>query len=469
MKTKLFLFSLVVFCTLFSRTDFILSVMTLPDDSTLKEPEFYPRGIQNTAELTTFFNKLKALQSTKQGKVNVVHIGDSHIQGDVMTAVCRQNLQKTFGNGGRGLVFPFTLAHTNGSPDVRFASNVKWNNHKNILPINGSAVGVSGIALSTKSRSMRLSLLVKNKDYFFNSIKVITPNNVPLFERVGEVEKSQVVKVVPKKIFHTIKKGEALSTIADRYNVSVSQLKKANKLTTNKITAGKSLKIPTAQTQDKTVVQTKYHSIPLEQNDEFHFYESEKELDRFELLPNQEADVFTLNGVVLEKATPGLLYHNIGVNGAKFSDYNKYPMFFEQLKTLQPDLVIVSLGTNESYGKISSLHYLKEVQAFLLHTRNQCPKAAILIITPPPSYLPHHKQNIFVDEYSSSLINYAQLGHYAVWDMFQVFGGMTGVKANYQSGLMNPDRVHYTTAGYQWQGKMLTKVLLDAYKEFTKN
>jgi LysM repeat protein/lysophospholipase L1-like esterase len=469
MKTKLFVFSLVVFCTIFSSYEYIPSVMTLNDETTLNEPEFYPRGIQNTAELTTFLNKLKALQNTKEGKVNVVHIGDSHIQGDVMTAVCRQNLQKSFGNGGRGLVFPFTLAHTNGSPDVRFSSNVKWNNHKNILPINGSPVGLSGIALSSKSKSLRLSLLVKNKDYFFNTIKVITPNNSPMFERVGEVEKNEVVKVVPKKIIHTIKKGEVLSTIADQYNVSVSMLKKANKLSSNKITAGKSLKIPTTQTQDKTVVKTKYHSIPLEQNEGFHFFESEKAMDRFEFLPNQEADAYSLNGVVLENTTPGILYHNIGVNGAKFSDYNKYPMFFEQLKALQPDLVIVSLGTNESYGKISPLQYLKDVQTFLLKVRTQSPEADILIITPPPSYLPHHKQNIFVDEYSTSLINYAQLGQYAVWDMFQVFGGMTGVRANYQSGLMSPDRVHYTTAGYQWQGKMLTKVLLDAYKEFNKN
>jgi inner membrane protein involved in colicin E2 resistance len=32
------------------------------------DPEFYPRGIQNTERLTTFFTKLKVLQSTQKGK-----------------------------------------------------------------------------------------------------------------------------------------------------------------------------------------------------------------------------------------------------------------------------------------------------------------------------------------------------------------------------------------------------------------
>ena len=70
-------------------------------------------------------------------------------------------------------------------------------------------------------------------------------------------------------------------------------------------------------------------------------------------MPNEEAPLYALNGVVLESNNPGIIYHNIGVNGAKYSDYNKYPLFFDQLKALQPDLIIVSLGTNESYGKIA--------------------------------------------------------------------------------------------------------------------
>ena len=453
---------------MFSQNTLLPVLMSISSVNEMVDPEFYPRGIQNTERLTTFFTKLKVLQSTQKGKLNIVHIGDSHIQGDVMTAVCRNNLQKNFGNAGRGLVFPYTLAHTNGSPDVRFSSNVKWTNHRNILPVNGSPVGISGISLTSKSKSLRLTLQVKNKDYFFNTLKIITPNNESLFERAGEVEKTVTIKTVPKKVVHTIKKGETLSTIADHYNVSTAKLKKENKLTSTKITAGKTLKIPTNQTSEKSVVKTKYHSESFEEDMNYHFFESEKPLDRFVLLPNEEAPLYALNGVVLESNNPGIIYHNIGVNGAKYSDYNKYPLFFNQLKALQPDLIIVSLGTNESYGKIAPLDYLRQVQEFLLKVRTQNPEADVLIITPPPSFLPHHRLNTFVDEYAKSLVSYATLGQYAVWDLFQTLGGMHGVSKIYGKGLMNSDRVHYTTNGYQLQGNMLSNVLLNAFKEFNK-
>lgn len=453
---------------MFSNNVYLPVLMSLSTVDEIIDSEFYPRGIQNTERLATFFSKLKALQSTQKGKLNIVHIGDSHIQGDIMTAVCRYNLQKNFGNAGRGLVFPYTLANTNGSPDVRFSSNVKWTNHRNILPLNGSPVGLSGISLTSKSKSLRLTLQVKNKDYFFTTLKVITPNNESLFERTGEVEKIVTLKNVPKKIVHTIKKGETLSTIADHYNISTANLKKENKLTSSKITAGKTLKIPTNQTSEKSVVSTKYHSEAFEEETNYHFFTAEKPLDRFVLLPNKEVSSYALNGVVLENNNTGIIYHSIGVNGAKYSDYNKYPLFFEQLKALQPDLIIVSLGTNESYGKIKPLDYLKQVQEFLLKVRAQNPEADVLIITPPPSFLPHHHLNTYVDDYAKSLVGYAALGQYAVWDLFQTLGGMHGVSKIYGQGLMNPDRVHYTVKGYQLQGNMLSNVLLNAFEEFNK-
>lgn len=468
MKTKITFIFLFLCLKMFSQNTFLPVLMSLSTVNEMVDPEFYPRGIQNTDRLASFFTKLKGLQNSQKGKVNIVHIGDSHIQGDVMTAVCRNNLQKSFGNAGRGLVFPYTLANTNGSPDVRFSSNVKWLNHRNILPLNGSPVGLSGIALTSKSKSLRLSMQVKNKDFFFTTLKVITPHNESLFERAGEIEKTVTIKTVPKKIVHTIKKGETLSVIAAHYNVSTAQIKKENKLSSTKITAGKKLKIPTTQTSEKSVVSNHYHSALFEKQSTCHFFESEKPLDRFVFLPNKEKSLYALNGVVLENNASGILYHNIGVNGAKYSDYNKYPLFFEQLKALQPDLIIVSLGTNESYGKITPLDYLRQVQEFLLKVRTQNPEADVLIVTPPPSFLPHHRLNTFVDEYAKSLVSYAALGHYAVWDLFQTLGGMHGVSKIYGKGLMSPDRVHYTTNGYQLQGNMLSNVLLNAFKEFNK-
>lgn len=439
--------------------------MTITDNAS-SGPELIPQGIQNKQELDAFFSQLKQLQQTKKGKINIVHIGDSHIQGDVMTGVCRTQLQEVFGNGGRGLVFPHTLAHTNGALDVRFSSNVKWNSYRNILPVNSSPVGLSGIALTTASKSLRLSLQIKDQNDFFTRIKVITPNNERLFDLAGEIEKKNIVKTVPLKKTHTIKKGETLSEIANQYQTTVARLKKDNRLTGTKITAGKTLKIASDKTVEKTVVSTVYNSNPFIEANSYHYYDFVKPMQKVVLLPNKEKKAVTLSGIVLENDAYGILYHNIGVNGAKFSDYTKYPMFFEQLKSLEPNLIIVSMGTNESYGKVNSLEYMKQVQAFLLHLKEQNPEASVLLITPPPSYLPHHKPNTFVDEYSKSLLSYAPLGKYAVWDLFQILGGIYGVNTNFNKGLMQPDRVHYTTKGYQMQGEMLTRALMEAYNDY---
>jgi LysM repeat protein len=44
---------------------------------------------------------------------------------------------------------------------------------------------------------------------------------------------------------HTVGKGQTLSHIAERYNVSVTKLRSANRLRGNSVKAGQVLKIPT--------------------------------------------------------------------------------------------------------------------------------------------------------------------------------------------------------------------------------
>ncbi len=51
----------------------------------------------------------------------------------------------------------------------------------------------------------------------------------------------------PKNVSHTIKSGETLSTIARKYGVSVAQLKQANGLKSDAISAGKTLTVPGAK------------------------------------------------------------------------------------------------------------------------------------------------------------------------------------------------------------------------------
>ena len=425
-------------------------------------------GIQNVTEITSFLAKLKRLKNDKAGKINIVHIGDSHIQADVMTNEIRENLQSFFGNGGRGFVFPHNLAKTNGSSDIRFSSNVVWKSYRNIYPEQGDAIGLSGILLSTKSKKVVLQLNAKEIGNTFNTIKVITPNNRNLFEVATTKEQIVVKAVTPKVVVHKIKKGETISEIAEKYSLSISQVKRANGLKSDRITFGKTLKIPTNETTSVDKATSSFKAIPLLSTKNFHYYQTAEALKTIYLLPNKEEQDYVLSGVILENDKHGLLYHNLGVNGAKFSDYNKYPLFFEQLKGLQPDLIVVSFGTNESYGKLTNAEYMQQLELFVQNCKRSNPDAPILVLTPPPSFLANHKLNTIVDGYCKELKKAAVKNQYSFYDFYSLLGGMNGVEHNFRSGIIAADRVHYTVKGYQLQGKLVSDEIMKSFHNYNK-
>jgi LysM repeat protein/lysophospholipase L1-like esterase len=431
-------------------------------------PVFIPEnGIQNNKAILAFYQKLwdleKSGNSTPSKKINIVHIGDSHIQADLHTNKIRRNLQAVFGNGGRGLIFPHNLARTNGSWDIRFSSNQGWQNYRNVSVPNGSLIGLSGIALSTKSNDFAIELNTKEPANDFNTIKIVTPKNRNSFD-VAIAKKTIVLESdVPKKIIHKIKSGEAISIIADKYNVSIAAIKKANGLRSNTIRAGKTLKIPTREMQKKSIERSNFIPLEMLSDASSHYYTSEKSLDRIYLLPNKSENDFVLNGVILENDKSGIEYHNIGVNGAKLSDYNKYPMFFEQLQSLKPDLVVIALGTNESFDKMNAENYMEQLDIFAESIRAQNPNTVILVVTPPPSLFKRKYPNIFAADYAAKILRDAETKNYAVWDLYSQFGGLYGVGRNYAKGLIGGDRVHYTKAGYEKQGDLLSEAILKDY------
>lgn len=69
-----------------------------------------------------------------------------------------------------------------------------------------------------------------------------TPSKQQTASKTQSASKTQAAPKVAST--HTIKKGETLSTIASKYGVSVTALKNANGMKSDKISAGKTLKIP---------------------------------------------------------------------------------------------------------------------------------------------------------------------------------------------------------------------------------
>jgi len=465
---------IILFCfLLFSTNDkaqktdslSIAKNMTHKIDSTAID-SFENNHIYNAKVLEDFFEKLEKNERHNNQKINIVHIGDSHIQGDLMTNEIRKNLQRKFGNAGRGLVFPYQLAKTNGSYNERFYSNRTWESYRNIHPVKNKPVGLTGIGLWRDTGGFAVEMNVKDPAYKFNSIHIITPQNQYMFDLAIGSQTKTIQTTERKIIKHKIKKGEAISTIADKYNISIADIKRENQLKSNNIRAGRTLKILTNETKPKNITSSEFVPLDLESDSFSHYYNSDKALDKIYLIPNKNASEFELNGLVLEKDAPGLIYSSIGVNGAKFSDYNKYPLFFEQLKALHSDLLVFSLGTNESYDHMQDDAYIKELRKFIKNIKEQNKNVSILVMTPPPSLLKARKPNVYVRDYAKSIKEIASTDGFAVWDLYEELGGFDGIRNLKAAGLIGPDYVHYSKKGYEKQGNLFTQAFLKAYDNF---
>ena len=426
----------------------------------------YPNEILGEGHLKGFYKKLSQLEKKKKGTLSIVHIGDSHIQADLLTGKLRTLFQSQFGNAGLGFTFPYKLAKTNGNQFVRYSSNVSWDGYRNIFPINGSSIGLSGIALTTNQKDFALELEVRDPSYKFTKLKVFSPEKQPVFDVAISERKVTVESSEPKKITHKIKHGESLSTIARKYKISVNQLKRANNLTTNLIRIDKVLKIPTQERVSKPIQKSEFTPIQLVANNGYFQYTSAKELDRIYLIPHTESVSYSLNGLSIENEKPGVLYHSIGVNGARFSDYNKYPLFFEQLKGLEPDLIILSMGTNEAFDKMQPADFQNQVDLFVQSIRKLMPNVEFVLTTPTPSLLPKKQPNTYAEGYADSMKEKASFSNYAIWDAFHIMGGNERVEDNYSSGLLSRDFVHYSKSGYEYTGNLLYEALINSYTTY---
>ena len=426
-------------------------------------------SIQNINALNGFLEKLQTLYTTNTGKVRITHIGDSHIQAGFFQSKARKDLQSIFGNAGLGFTFPHRLASSNGISELRYTSSIPWESKRNIHASEKDFVGLSGFSLQTTLRDFAIALEVRDDAYAFNTLRVFTPNQSPMFSLA---QANQEVKFESNRVerkVHNIKSGEALSIIARNYGVSVASIKQANNLRSDAIRAGAKLTIPVKTNKPEPIDKSAFSLLSYMDNSNSFIYNSLELQSSIWLLPNDEIATYSLNGISLERDNSGLIYDGIGVNGARFSDYNKTKLFFEQLKELDSDLLVISLGTNEAFDELEKEMYLLNLKTFVHNIRELLPEASILFTTPPPSLVRRSAPNIFAEVYAAEILNLTEEHNIAVWDLYQVLGGNEKIRENYTNGLVARDYVHYTVKGYELAGSLFSETLLQALYHYSIN
>lgn len=77
-----------------------------------------------------------------------------------------------------------------------------------------------------------------------------------------------------------------------------------------------------------------------------------------------------------------MFYHTIGNNGATYATYNNIGTVGKGIAPLQPDLVIISLGTNEAFGKVNKAGIYENIDLLVNDIKENNPDAQLLLVTP---------------------------------------------------------------------------------------
>lgn len=181
--------------------------------------------------------------------------------------------------------------------------------------------------------------------------------------------------------------------------------------------------------------------------------------------PNDKANLY---GIILERQQPGLLYHAMGVNGASFDRFSRIAEFFSQMRILNPDLIIVSLGTNDTQGRFREEVYLKTIKQFMKQLSKAVPKVPVLFTFPPDSYK-NGRDNQDIAKANRILQQYALDNNYAWWDLQNVMGGAGSIRQWRQVGLAMGDLKHFTPKGYMLQGHLFNRALIKGYKDYAEH
>ncbi|RZK62655.1 MAG: hypothetical protein EOO59_01950 [Hymenobacter sp.] len=368
-----------------------------------------------TIGLQRFYQRLRQARQQPAvlpgGRVRVVHLGDSHLQADDYSDRVRHELQRTYGDAGRGLVFPYEVARTNGSRTYRTAARRGAWRARRVLaaqPDSTLPVGLSGISLATADSGAAFTLRVPIRywpSYQFNSLTLLRQPGPAAFDWQVLTERGRLLGTVP----------------GDQPGV-------ANALPLDSLRPAVTLRTTRRR-------------------------------------PTQTRGV--LYGLVLENGQPGVLYHAIGINGAQVHQYNRTPQFWAQLPLLQPDLVVISLGTNDVYyPKYTLARFAAQLDTLVRRLRQRCPTAEVLLVAPADSYRARRYRNPEFGRVAAMLRAYAQAHDLAYWDFAAVQGGYGSMARWRAAGLAQADFIHFTRTGYDVQGLLLYLALQDGLAAF---
>lgn len=354
------------------------------------------------------FTKLNELIIKGRGKINIVHIGDSHVQADYFSGRVREDFQTYFQGalGSRGFIFPYKLLRSNNPFNFYVNSTGEWTGCRNIEKSRGCYLGLAGAMTSTTDPNAGFSIKLRSKDYpayDFNKVK----------------------------IFH---KTDTLS-----YDVFAGNFYIKEEFTEND---------SIGYTQFLLTGYTDSVDIFLKETD-------------------TAQNHFTLYGLSLENDDDGITYHSVGVNGAEVESFLRCNLLAYQLSLLSPDLVILSLGTNDCYSaKWDTTMFEKNLDSLIMVIHSTLTGIPVLLTTPCDHFRKRKVVNSDIEVAVRIMLRTASARGCAIWNLYEIMGGKGSMAEWHKAGLAVNDRIHFNRAGYYLQGDLLFAAFLKTYDYF---
>lgn len=405
-----------------------LKPVPLPDITLIPYTDSLCHVTDPSNSLSSFFAELDGLQAGKDTVISVVHLGDSHIQAGYYSGMVMRHLQQDFGNAGRGWIAPLKLSRTNEPDDYFITSTVReWISGRCIQNKRKCPIGLGGIGIQSVSTSINLDISiapVNGAGYAFNqAILYRGDQSMPMLP-TGALKDSVRTSLASAPA--------APGILADTFR------------------------------------------LPF-QTDVLNLHSTRRKQGTDELLPASSfKNVYF--GFSQTNGRPGLLYNSIGVNGAMYVNYTE-ETYVRQLALLHPSLLIVSMGTNETFGRrFNTAEFTAQVKAFISLVKKYMPGTTLLLTTPPECYKRAYvnKKRTFVRNDNTQraakvIVSVAKESGIACWDLFAATGGKNSSVKWYKAKLMGRDRVHFTKEGYREQGALLYRALMKTYNQSIEN
>lgn len=370
--------------------------------------ENYLRHSKDSSLTLNFYKKVDELRSGKRNRVVIAHYGGSHIQAGNWGDKLMLNFQGMGNFEGGGLwAFPYKIAKTNSPHFFKSYTDGKWKRFRCATYKEMCVnLGMAGIAAVTNDSANTFGVkLNKNKHH----------------EKFNSI-----------KVYHNF--NESFDFVLAPHISVCSRVDSVEKGFT------------------KFVFDDYIDSV--------NFI-----LWRKDTLKKD----FMLYGFSLENSKPGFYYASFGVNGAASDSYLKCNLFSDQLSTIKPDLVIFSLGVNDTQGKdFTKEDYIENYDSLIAAVRAVSPDCAILLTTTSDNYIRRKTANKRPIKAQDAMFELMEKHKASVWDLYAVMGGYKSIYKWYRVGLASKDKVHFSPKGYQILGQMMFDAIDKSYKANSK-